>query len=355
MKTCVVCRQDNPEHARYCGHCGSEWPAGIAVDRDATAPAAQELLPAAPLPDALRSLAPCDYPAPPKYLTVFGVINVILGLLLPVINYLFVAHSMQMFRDHGFSDRVILPLWVTIWTMTAVGLLLVLAGIGLLCHSLWGRILCILYAVVSVVGILVAFVCMTTTVALAQVEFEESSRSSEINERFIGAVVPSVLYGVLLVVMMFIAPTRDWVRGVRARKRGLPPEMVWRHTEAGGVTAPPVHPMAVLSLILSLVPFLLLTQIASVLTGIIALWKIGQSAGRVGGKAYAWTGVTISSVLLGCCGSIIGFAVFANLVLIPMDEAKRKQDRTNKEDYAPKQIGKEWPPPAPRNEAKKEW
>jgi hypothetical protein len=46
------------------------------------------------------------------------------------------------------------------------------------------------------------------------------------------------------------------------------------------------------------IPFLLLGQITGLILGIIALRKIKQSQGAVGGKGFAIAGVTISGLIL---------------------------------------------------------
>src|SRR5437762_3745019 len=61
---------------------------------------------------------------------------------------------------------------------------------------------------------------------------------------------------------------------------------------------PPASGLAIGSLVASLIPFLLLGQITGLVLGIIALRKIKQSHGAVGGKGFAIAGVTISGLIL---------------------------------------------------------
>jgi hypothetical protein len=79
-----------------------------------------------------------------------------------------------------------------------------------------------------------------------------------------------------------------------------------------GSTAVPVaktSPLAVASLVCSMVPFMMLTQIAAFVLGIVALTQIKKSNGALGGKGFAITGIIISSVLILFVGSVIVFVI----------------------------------------------
>jgi Domain of unknown function (DUF4190) len=89
----------------------------------------------------------------------------------------------------------------------------------------------------------------------------------------------------------------------------LPDARAWaRRTEPGAITAsgtviatspsPPASGLAIGSLVASLIPLMLLGQITGLILGIIALRKIKQSRGTVGGKGFAIAGVTISGLIL---------------------------------------------------------
>jgi hypothetical protein len=100
------------------------------------------------------------------------------------------------------------------------------------------------------------------------------------------------LYGILLIVMLFLADARAWARGEIQSTATLP---------AGPLNQAPAREtsgLAIGSLVASLIPFLLLGQITGLILGIIALRKIKQSNGAVGGKGFAIAGVTISSLIL---------------------------------------------------------
>jgi len=58
-----------------------------------------------------------------------------------------------------------------------------------------------------------------------------------------------------------------------------------------------------------MVPMMLLTQIAGITLGIIALSKIRKSEGAIGGKGFAIAGIVISSLILLFIGAVIALIV----------------------------------------------
>jgi hypothetical protein len=100
------------------------------------------------------------------------------------------------------------------------------------------------------------------------------------------------LYGILLIVMLMLPDARAWARRTELAPIG---------STGGGViptSPPPASGLAIASLVASLIPFLLLGQITGLILGIIALRKIKQSHGTVGGKGFAIAGLTISGLIL---------------------------------------------------------
>jgi hypothetical protein len=151
---------------------------------------------------------------------------------------------------------------------------------------------------------------MYITMNLAELEFQQRSYGSIYIEVHGFLLIPGLMYGILLMALMFLPPTRNWARGERARKRGLPAEAVAAQLESDA--GQQVCALAVISMILSMIPFMLLTQLTSLILGIIALRKIRNSGGTLSGRGYAWTGVIISSLILTCIGSLVGVAIVAS-------------------------------------------
>jgi hypothetical protein len=112
------------------------------------------------------------------------------------------------------------------------------------------------------------------------------------------------LYGIITLVSLNLPHVRHWARGVRALKRGVPPEQAF-----APVAEPPVAKLAVVSLVCSILPFMLLTQVIGLFTGIIALSKIKRSRGTLGGRGMALAGTIISSVFLILVGGLITLAI----------------------------------------------
>jgi len=61
-----------------------------------------------------------------------------------------------------------------------------------------------------------------------------------------------------------------------------------------------------------MVPFMMLTQIASVVLGIVALTQIRKSNGALRGKGFAIAGIIISSVLIIFIATVIIFVTMVS-------------------------------------------
>lgn len=289
MKKCQQCGGENPSWTAVCNQCGQPLAGEMEVE---THPPVMAL----GLPLAERSAAH-ELPPPPGFLRVLGIANVAIGLALPAVNFLLVSFSIQKFQRIGLSETPALPLWITIWTFAGLGILLASAGIGLINHAPWGRVLSMICAVLLFLGACVGTVDMHVAKALAEVEYN----GPPIYIEFVGAVPAfTPFYGVLTLVLMLLPVTRNWARGVRAVKKGIPLEQVLAPTPA-----PPVYTLAVISMVLSMVPFLLITQAVSLIMGMIALRTIRNSQGRLGGRGFAWAGVIISSLILLAIGGLL--------------------------------------------------
>jgi hypothetical protein len=223
------------------------------------------------------------------------------GLGLPALNWLVLEGSIERAESAGMPAGVTGALKFIIWTFAAIGAWLVLAGLGLLAKTRWGRILSIAWLPMTFLGLLAAGGASGYAQAAAELEYEGPPVYLEVV-----TAVPacSPLYGVLLTVVLLLPASRDWARGVGARKRGIQPGEAIVPAAAAPVYAP-----AVVSLVLSLVPFLLLTQMASLVVGLFALRKIKRSGGALGGRGYALAGVVVSSLILAGIGSLVGLIV----------------------------------------------
>jgi hypothetical protein len=258
---------------------------------------------------------------------VLGWVNVMMGLLLPAVNYLLVYYmDIQVLREKGFSEDVTAPFVVTNWTHFCLGFLLFVSGIGLIQEPLWGRVLSIAWVGLAFLGVLVSAVCANVALELARQEWEKTHAFGYTYIEVWWFAPFSPAYAVVLLSLMFAPRTRRWVRGVRAERRGVPPEQAWDFAHE-----PPTSSLAVTSMVLSMVPFLLLTQMTAFVLGIIALRRIRRSRGKLGGKGYAWTGVIISSLILTCFGSLIGLAV--GFAIVDEQNAPARQEEMRRTNY----------------------
>jgi hypothetical protein len=238
---------------------------------------------------------------PPRLLRVLAWINLAVGVLLPLVNYLVVHGSITKLRALGLSAAVTAPLWVTIWVYAGTGLLVLLAGVGLYRRALWGRLLSVLCGGWFFLALFVSVVCGHVTLALAMQEYRGPFLSIEV---WYAAPMLTPLYGILLIVLLNLPGVRRWARGVRAVRRGVPPELAF-----APAAEPPISALAVVSLVFSLIPCLLVTQAVGFVTGLLALRRIRLAQGALGGRGMALAGTIISSAILTVLGSLVALGI----------------------------------------------
>jgi hypothetical protein len=314
MNICPKCGVTNPPFNDVCRSCDAPLTAGAAA---VSAPAIeQEILEVKPF-----VAEPAKPPPAPGWLRIFGVLSILMGIGVPIANYFMIKDGIDKFLDEGFSDNVVLPLWITIWLFVGIGAYMVVSGLGLLGPTRWGRVLSMVFIALAMIGVITALVNGVITKVLAEEEFQRMHANSYfavLNIRYYAAApfFPPA-YAALMLVMMILPQVRDWARG-RTEVRS---EIVSTSTVSS--QQPQVHGPAMMSMVLSMVPFLLITQIVSFIMGIGAIRAINRSEGKLTGKGFAWTGIIISSLILGCMGSIIGVAATAALFMPQNAEERR--------------------------------
>jgi hypothetical protein len=251
------------------------------------------------------SITPVKPPLP-GLLKAAGIGNLVIGPLLAIANLIIVGLSISELERQHAPDGLSVFLKINIGIFCVLGLLLVIGGIGLLCNQKWGRILSL------ITGVLCLFSAMVVTVmnSIMKSMLETGAiplRQGQQYFYFKGTTgLPGLapLYGIFLIVVLLLPATREWARGGRTSAAGPMP---------AGTAAPvavatpsrPTHVLAILSLVCSLIPFALITQIIGLTLGIIALVKIKKSNGAMGGKGFAIAGITISSLILAFIGGIL--------------------------------------------------
>jgi hypothetical protein len=227
----------------------------------------------------------------PPRLKKVGYANVVVGPLVALVNLVILGKSIARLAGLHASNGVLVPLVFIGLIFSVLGAILFLGGIGLIKERPWGRIWSLVFAFGSFVA---AFLVNVTAAVLTNLIQTGAIRVPGLHqqETFGVGIGIFTLYGILLIVMLFLADARAWARGEIQSTSTVP---------AGPLNPAPAREtsgLAIGSLVASLIPFLLLGQITGLILGIIALRKIKQSGGTVGGKGFAIAGVTISSLIL---------------------------------------------------------
>jgi Domain of unknown function (DUF4190) len=235
--------------------------------------------------------------------------NLALGPLLALVNLIVIGKTISRLVSLGASNGVLVPFGLIIVLFCLLGAMLFIGGIGLLKERRWGRTCSLIFAFGSFAAVFVANVTARIISNLAETG-AISIPGLHQQENFSVGIGIFTLYGILLIVMLMLADARAWAR------RSEPAAIAPSGTAISTSLSPPASGLAIGSLVASLIPFLLLGQITGLVLGIIALRKIEQSHGTIGGKGFAIAGVTISSLIL--------LFIIGILTLFVMDTAFRK-------------------------------
>jgi uncharacterized protein with PQ loop repeat len=226
----------------------------------------------------------------PSRLKKLAYANLVLGPVVALVNLFIIGKSVSRLAGLGASNGVLVPLALIIVVFCLLGAVLFLGGVGLLKERRWGRTCSLIFAFGSFAAVFLVSVTARIMTNLAETG-AVSIPGLHQSENFNVGIGIFTLYGILLIVMLMQADVRAWA------KRSGPGSIA-----SGGTvvptSSPPASGLAIGSLVASLIPFLLLGQITGLILGIIALRKIKQSQGSVGGKGFAIAGVTISGVIL---------------------------------------------------------
>jgi hypothetical protein len=223
----------------------------------------------------------------PSRLKKLAYANLVLGPLVALINLFIIGKSISRLADLGASNGVLVPLVLMIVVFCLLGGVLFLGGVGLLKERRWGRTCSLVFAFGSFAAVFLGNVTARIMSNLSEIG-EVSIPGLRQQENFnVGSGI-FTLYGILLIVMLMLPDVRAWAR--RTEPGAIAPN--------GTVIATSPSGLAIGSLVASLIPLMLLGQITGLILGIIALRKIKQSQGTVGGKGFAIAGVTISGLIL---------------------------------------------------------
>jgi hypothetical protein len=226
----------------------------------------------------------------PSRLKKLAYANVVLGPLVALINLVLIGKSISRLAGLGASNGVLVPLGLMVVLFCLLGAALFVGGVGLLKERRWGRTWSLVFAFGSFAAVFLGNVTARIISNLSEIG-EVSIPGLHQQENFnVGSGI-FTLYGILLIVMLMLQDVRAWAR--RTEQASI--------ASSGTVIqtlSPPASGLAIGSLVASLIPLMLLGQITGLILGIIALRKIKQSQGTVGGKGFAIAGVTISGLIL---------------------------------------------------------
>jgi hypothetical protein len=227
----------------------------------------------------------------PSRLKKLAYVNVVLGPLLALINLVIIGQSISRLASLGADNSVLIPLGLIAVVFCLLGAALFLGGVGLLKERRWGRTCSLVFAFGSFAAVFLANVTARIMSNLSEIG-AVSVPGLHQRENFSLGLGIFTLYGILLIVMLMLPDARAWASGT------APAAIAPDGTVIRTAPSPPASGLAIGSLVASLIPFLLLGQITGLILGIIALRKIKQSHGAVGGKGFAIAGVTISGLIL---------------------------------------------------------
>jgi hypothetical protein len=223
-------------------------------------------------------------PAPPRSLRLLGWSSLLVGPGLAALNLALGFAALHQLGEAGVTDGPNTAVITVMAIFTGLGLLLALGGIGLIGEKRWGRWVSLTGAALTFPGL------VTAVIVIKIVESWPFDHPMPPVSFIAGAPALSPLFGILLLVMLNLPEVRAWARG-SAVTPGAP---------APGTAAATARTetLAIASFALSLIPFVLLTQITSLILGIIALRRIARARGALAGRGFAIAGVAISSAIL---------------------------------------------------------
>jgi hypothetical protein len=238
-----------------------------------------------------ESASALKYCPMPSRLKKLAYANLALGPLVALINLVIIGKTISRLASLGASNGVLVPFGLIIVLFCLLGVALFLGGVGLLKERRWGRTCSLVFAFGSFAAVFLGNVTARIMSNLSETG-AVSIPGLHQQEKFSVGLGIFTLYGILLIVMLMLPDVRAWARGT---------ELSPIASTGGNVipnSPPPASGLAIASLVASLIPLMLVGQITGLILGIIALRKIKQSQGAVGGKGFAIAGVTISGLIL---------------------------------------------------------
>ena len=253
-------------------------------NENASAPTAPESAPPAP--------AEAPWPPPrPKSMKVLGVLAIILGALMTLINTLAPVFAMAKVWGVRGAGPVLagIPVIGGLWLI--MSFLLLVGGIGMVLGRMWGRRLCLVYAVPALPLMALSALALIILSAVVQAK---GGPSESFNVLVASVLFP--IFSVLLMSLLMTGENRKWADRMLAGPDAAPSE------------APGLSVLALLSLVFSLVLFPpVFFQIPGIILGFMALKEISRSGGRLRGRGMARLGIVFGFLvpLLAVIGVVV--------------------------------------------------
>jgi hypothetical protein len=226
----------------------------------------------------------------PSRLKKLAYANLALGPLVAIVNLFIIGKTISRLANLGASNGVLVPLGLIIVVFCLLGGVLFVGGVGLLKERRWGRTCSLVFAFGSFAAVFLVNITARIMSNVSEIG-AVSIPGLHQQENFNVGIGIFTLYGIFLIVMLMLADARAWARGTE-------PASITSGGTIVPTSSPPASGLAIGSLVASVIPFLLLGQITGLILGIMALRKIKQSQGAVGGKGFAIAGLTISGLIL---------------------------------------------------------
>jgi hypothetical protein len=191
---------------------------------------------------------------------------------------------------------------IPIFLVCVLGLLTILlaAGVGLVRARPWGRTLSFWFAGLAMPGW-----CVMAAFVNGMAAYESIEGNVDTNfQVLVGGLTFAPLLGLISAVILMTAPVRLWMRAVQLGGGTVTADSYAR-ARAEAAARPPVCALAVVALFISIMPGMMLTQLAAVVLGIVALVKISRSNGKLSGRGFAVGGIIIGAILLLAVGTLL--------------------------------------------------
>lgn len=247
-------------------------------------------------------------PPLPGQLKVVGYGNLVVGPLLAIVNLVVVSASISELERRNAPEGISTFFEINIAIFCVLGTLLVIGGVGLIRNRRWGRIWSLIAGVSCLLSLMAVSVMnniMQSLLRTGAIPLRPGQQSFYF--RGVSGVTGfAPLYGILIIVLLMLPAAREWARG-STTTQSTGDGTGFAGPDAAPAASRPTSGLAIASLVCSLIPFALITQIAGLTLGIIALAKIRKSQGTLGGKGFAIAGVIISSLAILFIGGILAF------------------------------------------------